>query len=69
MTLLTDREFEQRLEQLTFTIAIETTHYHTFNDHRRSQLQKDLLMNNHALRAQREERERRIIAGRHKPHE
>ena len=69
MILLTDRELEQRLEQLTFTIALETTHFHTFSDHRRTHLQKDLLMNKHALRALREERERRIIAGRYKPYE
>ena len=69
MMLLTDRELEQRLEQLTFTIALETTHYHAFSDHRRTHLQKDLLVYKNTLRALREERERRIIAGKYKPYE
>ena len=66
---LTDQEIEQRLERLTFAIALDTTHYHTFSDHRRPHLQKDLLMKKQALRALREERERRIVAGQYKPYE
>lgn len=29
---LTDTELELRLEELTFAIAINTTHYHAFGD-------------------------------------
>ena len=67
ITNLTDAEIEHRLEQLTFTIALETTHFHTFSDHRRTHLRKDLLINKQRLQVLREERERRIIAGRYKP--
>jgi hypothetical protein len=68
MSYLTDAEIEHRLEEVTFTIALETTHFHTFSDHRRAHLQKDLLVNKQRLQALREERERRIIAGRYKPY-
>ena len=68
INLLTDAEIEHYLEQLAFTIALETTHFHTFNDHRRTYIQKDLLVNTHHLQALRAERERRIIAGQYKPY-
>jgi len=68
MRHLTDREIEQQLEHLTFAIALDTTHYHAFSDYRRPHLQKDLLDKKQALRALREERERRIVAGRYKPY-
>ena len=65
---LTDREIEQRLELLMCAIALDTTHYHTFNDHRREHIQKYLLVNKQRFQALREERERRIIAGSYKPY-
>lgn len=68
MSYLTDAEIEHRLEELTFTIALEITHFHTFSDHRRANLQKALFVNKQRLQALREERERRIIAGRYKPY-
>jgi hypothetical protein len=68
MKPLTDVEIEKRLEQLTFTIALDTEHFHAFGDHKRRNIQKDLLMNKQALRALRHERDRRIIAGRYKPY-
>lgn len=64
---LTDVELEQRLESLTFTISLETTHFHAFSDHRRMHIMKNLLVNKQILCALREERERRIIAGRYRP--
>lgn len=68
MSYLTDAEIEHRLEELTFIIALETTHFHTFSDHRRTHLQKALFVNKQHLQALREERERRIIAGSYKPY-
>jgi hypothetical protein len=67
ITLLTDAEIEQRLEQLTFTIALDTMHFNAFDAHKRLRLQKDLLVNKQALRSLREERERRILAGHYNP--
>jgi hypothetical protein len=67
MNHLTDAEIEHHIEKLTFTIALENTHFHTFSDHRRAHLQKDLFVTKQRLQTLREERERRIIAGRYKP--
>jgi cell division protein ZapA (FtsZ GTPase activity inhibitor) len=64
---LTDTELELRLEELTFTIAINTTHYHAFGEHERHNLRKKLEMSKQALRKLRQERERRIIAGTYNP--
>lgn len=66
---LPDAEIKQRLEHLTFAIALDTTHYYAFSDHRRPHLQKELFVKKQALRALREERERRILAGRYQPYE
>lgn len=67
MKRLTDAEIEQHLEHVTFTIALDTEHFHAVSDHKRRNIQKDLLLNKHALRALRRERDRRIIAGRYTP--
>ena len=64
---LTDRKLELQLEELTFTIAIDTTHYNAFNENERHNLRKKLEMNKRALRKLRQERERRIIAGTYNP--
>ena len=64
---LTDRELELRLEELTFTIAIDTTHYHAFGETERHNLRRKLDMNKQALRKLRQERERRIITGTYNP--
>jgi len=68
MKYMTDAEIEKRLEQLTFTIALDTEHFHALDDNKRRSIQKDLLVNKQALRALRYERDRRIIAGKYKPY-
>jgi hypothetical protein len=52
---LTDRELELRLEEVTFTIAIDTTHYHAFGETECHSLRKKLEMNKRALRKLRQE--------------
>lgn len=64
---LTDRELELRLEELTFSIAIDTTHYHAFGENTRHNLRNQLDRKKRALRNLRQERERRIIAGTYNP--
>ena len=68
ITLMTDQEIERYLEQLTFTIALDTEHFHAVSDHKRQNIQKDLIMNKQSFRALCNERERRIIAGNYKPY-
>jgi hypothetical protein len=67
MKQFTDKEIEQRLEQLTFAIALDTTHFHAFCDHKRHNIREELQANKQALRKLRQERERRIIAGTYNP--
>jgi hypothetical protein len=63
----TDKELEQCLEQLTFAIALNTTHFNAFADHERDNIRKDLQVNKDALRKLRQERDRRIRAGSYNP--
>ena len=67
MMHLTDRELEFQLEELTFAIAVDTTHYHAFGENKRHHLRKQLERNKRALRKLRQERERRIFAGTYNP--
>lgn len=67
LSQLTDTEIEQRLEELTFAIALDTTHLHAIVDHRRHMIQERLYANKHCLRQLRQERERRIISGTYNP--
>ena len=64
---LADRELELRLEELTFAIAIDTMHYHAFDENKRHNLRKQLEVNKRALKKLRQERERRIFAGTYNP--
>lgn len=67
MNQLSDKELEQRLEELTFAIALDTEHFHACNERKRHHIRETLQVNKQALRKLRQERERRIITGTYNP--
>ena len=67
MKQLTDKEIERQLEELTFTIALNTAHFHACSGHARYNFREELQANKQAFRNLRQERERRIIACDYKP--
>lgn len=67
MNQLSDKELEQRLEELTFAIALNTTHFHAFNENERHHICEILQAKKQALWKLRQERERRIITGTYNP--